>query len=242
MISEYNPEKNDNVVILTGAGISAESGLNTFRGAGGFWKKYDVTDLATFEAFRKKPELVWKFYKMRIKNVLDVKPSDAHVALYKLEQYYGDNFTLITQNVDDLHRRAGNENIYKIHGDILKTKCIKCRTSYKVSEIDLDIKIPLCRECGEKLRPDVVWFGETPRYIDKVQKKLSTANYFIVIGTSGTVYPAASFVHIVKRNSAKVIGINLEKPDNYRYIDEFHKNKAGEILPELVNEWVSRIN
>jgi len=240
MITGYKIEKNDNVVILTGAGVSAESGLNTFRGKNGYWEKYDVTELATYESFKNNPELVWKFYRTRIRKVLHAEPNIAHKTLSRMEYYYKDTFTLITQNVDDLHRRAGSRNIYKMHGDILKTKCIKCQSIYSVSEIELDRKIPLCNSCRGKLRPDVVWFGETPKSVEKIQKSLMTADYLILIGTSGTVYPAASFVHIAKKNNARIIGINLEKPDNYRYIDEFHQGKAGELLPKLVNTWISK--
>jgi len=230
--------KSDKIVVLTGAGVSAESGLKTFRDSDGLWENYRVEDVATPEAFHRNPEMVWKFYKQRNEQLQTVKPNPAHFALKKLEDFTGDNFSLITQNVDGLHTRAGNRNVIEMHGSILRCFCVKCNNYYSISEINLDELIPLCPECKGMLRPDVVWFGELPYHLDRINNLIKEADYFIIIGTSGMVYPAAGFLQMAKYYGAITIGINREKPDNFRFIDKFYQGKAGEVLPKLVNEWI----
>ncbi|TYB31486.1 MAG: NAD-dependent deacylase [Candidatus Mcinerneyibacterium aminivorans] len=239
MKTDYKINKKTETVILTGAGISTDSGLKTFRGSNGYWKEYDVKELARYEAFQKNPELIWEFYKKRIEKVKKAEPNKAHKSLFEMEKILGENFCIITQNVDDLHQRAGNKRVFQMHGNILKAGCIECKKKFKLDKIDLKQDIPLCPLCKSKLRPDVVWFGEIPRFMDEIKNKLNRVNLLIVVGTSGTVYPAASFVQIAKRNKADVICINLDKPDNYRFIDEFHPGKAEEILPKLADKWLS---
>ena len=230
--------KSDRIVVLTGAGISAESGLKTFRDSDGLWENYRVEDVATPEAFHRNPELVWKFYKERYEQLRTAKPNPAHFALKRLEDFAQTNFSLITQNVDGLHFQAGNTNVLEMHGSILKCFCIKCRNNYYISDVDLDKKIPLCKKCEGMLRPDVVWFGEIPYHLEKINTLLQKSDYFIIIGTSGVVYPAAGFLQMAKYYGAITIGINFDKPINYQHIDEFFQGKAGEVIPKLVDEWI----
>lgn len=230
--------KSDKIVVLTGAGISAESGLKTFRDSDGLWENYRVEDVATPEAFHRNPELVWKFYKERYEQLRTAKPNPAHFALKKLEDFAQTNFSLITQNVDGLHFQAGNTNVLEMHGSILRCFCIKCRNNYSLSDIHLNEQIPSCRNCEGMLRPDVVWFGEIPYHLEKINILLQKADYFIIIGTSGVVYPAAGFLQMAKYCGAITIGINFEKPINYQHIDEFFQGKAGEVIPKLVDEWI----
>lgn len=228
------------VVVLTGAGISAESGLKTFRDNNGLWENHRVEDVATPEAFDKDPAFVWKFYKERYYQLNNVKPNNGHLALQKLENYLGDNFTLITQNIDGLHTAAGNKNVIEMHGSLMSCFCTKCNTKYNMDTIDLNKKIPHCPKCNSHLRPDIVWFGEMPYFIEKIESKLNELDYFLVIGTSGIVYPAAQFLMIAKHQQAYTVGVNLAKPENSYYLDEFHLGKSGEILPELINIWFER--
>ena len=230
--------KSDKIAVLTGAGISAESGLKTFRDSDGLWENYRVEDVATPEAFRKNPKLVWKFYKLRYEQLLNAKPNPAHFALKKLEDFTENNFSLITQNVDGLHFQAGNKNVIEMHGSITRCFCIKCQNHYSLSAINLEKQIPLCQNCDGMLRPNVVWFGEIPYHLERINLILEEADYFIIIGTSGVVYPAAGFLQIAKYCGATTIGINCEKPFNFQFIDRFYEGKAGEILPDLIGKWI----
>ena len=238
MNTKFRFKKEDKVIVLTGAGISAESGLKTFRDNNGLWEEYRVEEVATPQAFQKDPEMVWRFYKQRYFQLDEIKPNPGHYALKELEEYLGKNFFIITQNVDGLHRQAGNEKVLEMHGSLRECFCSKCYAHFKMSEVDLEPAIPLCSSCGGALRPDIVWFGEIPYFLDEIDRILKKANYFLVVGTSGSVQPAASLVYIAKRYGAATIGVNLAEPENMLYIDEFHQGRSGEILPGLVNTWI----
>ena len=224
----------DYVLILTGAGISAESGLKTFRDSDGLWENHNVEDVATPQAFQRDPRLVWRFYKARYFQSLEVEPNPGHFALVELEKAIQDRFLLVTQNVDGLHSRAGSKRIYEMHGTFSNCFCIKCNTHFPMTEIDSSPEIPLCSACGGYLRPDIVWFGEVPYFLEEIYTALSKATVFISIGTSGAVYPAAHFIAVARQNNARTICVNLNQPDNSSYVDSYLEGKAGEILPSLV--------
>ena len=227
------------VCVLTGAGISAESGLKTFRDNDGLWENHRVEDVATPEAFSEDPEMVWKFYKQRYFQAQTVKPNPGHEALVEMEKNLGKNFLLITQNVDGLHTIAGNKNVLEMHGALRNCFCSSCGTKYEMKDIELSTLVPVCPSCSGKLRPDIVWFGEMPYFLEQTDSTLRDIDYFIVIGTGGTVYPAAQFLIIAKHYGAKTIGVNKEKPANFGAIDLYYEGKAGEVLPELVKGWFS---
>lgn len=227
----------DLLVVLTGAGISAESGVKTFRDNDGLWENQRVEDVATPEAFQEDPQRVWRFYDQRRKQLKKVSPNPAHKALALLEERLGsDRFLLVTQNVDDLHERGGSQNLVHMHGELLKIRCIQCR---QVTHTDGDILdgtedgIPRC-PCGGMLRPHIVWFGEVPFQIERIQTYLSQCTHFLSIGTSGVVYPAAGFLLWAKQVNATTYGINLEPPENHALFDRFYQGKAGEVLPQWV--------
>jgi len=224
------------IVALTGAGISAESGVPTFRDKGGIWQQYDVMAVATPEGFERDPRLVWRFYNERRKHAKLVQPNPAHYALARLEQLLPEgNFALITQNVDGLHRKAGSKSIHHMHGELAKVRCTVC---HAVREAPEDLPdLPRC-PCGGLLRPHVVWFGEIPFDMDKLYQLVEECRLFLIVGTSGMVHPAAGFVAHAKTSGAVTVGVNLEPPENRFYIDHFYQGKAGEILPGLVDHWV----
>jgi len=236
--TKFKFNKSDVVIVLTGAGISAESGLKTFRDNDGLWETHNVEEVASPLAFKRDPEMVWKFYKQRFFQLNEVSPNPGHLALKELEDFLGINFMIITQNVDDLHQQAGTNRILEMHGSLRNCFCTKCGENFKMSDLDLNPSIPLCVKCGESLRPDVVWFGEIPYYMNEIDLILKQADYFLVIGTSGSVQPAASLAYIARMNGAKTIGINLDPPENVMFIDEFHLGRAGEILPKLIKKWI----
>ncbi len=225
-----------NVVALTGAGISAESGVATFREKEGIWEKYDVMKVATPEAFERNPEFVWRFYNERRKQAGSVDPNPAHYALARLEQALPEgDFALITQNVDPLHRRAGSKNVYHMHGELSKIRCTRCdRIEETLEELP---ELPVCR-CGGLLRPHIVWFGEIPFHMEELYDLVERCDVFMVVGTSGVVHPAAAFVMHGKRSGAITVGVNLEPPENRMFIDHFYQGKAGEVLPRLVDHWI----
>jgi NAD-dependent deacetylase len=225
-------------LVLTGAGISAESGIRTFRDSGGLWEEHRVEDVASPQGFQKNPKLVWDFYKERFKNSISVNPNSAHEALKRMEDALGENFHLITQNVDGLHIKAGNRRVYEMHGSLKNCFCVSCRTRYELDEIDLSQDVPLCMKCKALLRPDIVWFGEIPYYLYEIEDKLKNCDVFIVVGTSGTVYPAAGFVMTAKLFGAKTIAVNLDRPDNLGFIDEFLQGKSGDLVPPLVEKLI----
>ena len=231
-------DQDKKVVVLTSAGISAESGLKTFRDNDGLWENYRVEQVATPEAFMITPELVWKFYKQRYNQLDEVHPNPAHYALKKLEDHLGDNFHIITQNVDGLHLVAGNKNVIEMHGSLRTCFCSNCKKKYAMTDIDLLPPVPVCEKCGGSLRPDIVWFGEVPYHMEKIYELLHDVDYFLIVGTSGIVYPAAGFLMIAMQNGAHTIGVNFEEPRNASMMDTFYKGKAGDILPALVDEWI----
>ncbi len=239
MKTKFKFKKNERLFILTGAGISAESGLRTFRDNNGLWENYRVEQVATPQAFKRDPGMVWRFYKERYSQLKKAKPNAGHFAIKKLEDFFQENFFLVTQNVDGLHLTAGNKKVLEMHGSLHKCFCTRCKTRYKFEDIDLSQNIPGCLNCEGQLRPDIVWFGEMPYFLDEINKILSKTDYFLVVGTSGVVYPAAQFLYIAKNYGADTIGINLEEPDNMQFIDEFHKGKSGDLLPKLVDLWIS---
>jgi len=234
---------NDRLFVLTGAGVSAESGLPTFRGMNGLWRGYRVEDVATPEAFAADPVLVWQFYSERRVRHQTVRPNPAHFALAELERKLGDCFFLCTQNVDSLHEQAGSRRVLHMHGRIMQSRCsnTRCTTapfddgnSYRARE-----EIPRCRVCGALIRPHICWFGEVPFEMDLVLHQLSDATLVLVVGSSGVVEPAASFVRIARRNRARTIYVGPEEPANHTYFDEVLEGKAGEVLPALVRDLVS---
>ena len=223
------------IVVLTGAGISAESGLKTFRDNGGIWEEYSVFDVATPEAFESNPDLVQRFYNERRQSLLteDILPNRAHIALAEFEASFDGEFTLITQNVDDLHERGGSENLIHMHGELLKIRCIH---SQKVFSCSQDVsKETECVCCGvtNSLRPHVVWFGEMPLAMERIEKALSKCDLFIAIGTSGQVYPAAGFSEIAKSCGAYLVEINLESTGNSGLFNESILGAATEKVPQF---------
>lgn len=234
MISIYSHTR---VLVLTGAGISAESGIRTFRDSGGLWENHRVEDVASPLGFKRDPRLVWSFYKKRWEDAINAAPNAAHLALVDLEEKLGDNFQLITQNVDGLHIKAGNRRVWEMHGSLNHCYCTSCESGYSMQEINRSEALPLCPACQGLLRPDIVWFGEVPYYLPEIEEALKSCEIFLIIGTSGAVYPAAGFVMSAKLLGARTIAINLDKPDNLGYVDHFFQGKSGEVLPNLFAEW-----
>jgi NAD-dependent protein deacetylase/lipoamidase len=223
------------IVFFTGAGVSAESGIPTFRGNDGIWKKLKPEELANFDSFLRNPEMVWEWYKHRKHIVHEAKPNLAHATISDFQSIFP-NVKVITQNIDNLHRRAGSKSVYELHGNIERNYCIKCKTFYN-DDIVFSDTAPKCR-CGGLIRPDVVWFGEyLPsdefRGGENAAKK---ADIFIIVGTSAIVYPAASIIYIAKDNGAYIIEINLESTQITSLADQSFFGKAGEILPNIYKE------
>jgi len=223
------------VAVLTGAGISAESGIPTFRGAAGLWRQYRPEDLATPEAFARDPKLVWEWYDWRRGLIAKAQPNAAHCALTRLERRVSD-FTLITQNVDGLHDRAGSRNILKVHGDIWTVRCSACgkeRQDLRPSIPDL----PLRCACGALERPGVVWFGEPlPAEVwQRAETAAREAALFLVIGTAAVVYPAAGLANLAKSAGAKVVEINVAETPLSPFVDASLRGPAAEILPQLLS-------
>lgn len=230
-------------VVLTGAGISAESGLKTFRDNNGLWENHRVEDVATPEAFGRDPDLVYRFYNARRRQLLEdgVGPNAAHLALAKLEQTLGDRFLLVTQNVDNLHERAGSERVLHMHGELLSARCVKSGKSFYTEDIfDGSARCTCCAKPAA-LRPDIVWFGEMPLFMDRIQEALMEADVFISIGTSGQVYPAAGFVDLANRFGAHTVELNLEPSAGQSEFAEARYGLASEVVSEFVEEFVSRL-
>ncbi len=225
------------VAVLTGAGISAESGVPTFRGPGGIWRTYRAEDLATPQAFHRDPKLVWEWYDWRRSVLRTVNPNLGHYALAELEQKKGDGFMLITQNVDGLHNRAGSQRILKIHGDIWWTQCSACREVKSDHRVPLPEIPPRCA-CGGVLRPGVVWFGESlpERTWQQAQEAAENCDLMLVVGTSAVVYPAAGLAPLAQRRGARVIEINMEETPLSGAADISLRGPSGEILPQLIHE------
>jgi len=228
----------DHLFILTGAGVSAESGLPTFRGANGLWRGYRVEDVATPGAFAADPALVWQFYSERRLRHQTVRPNPAHFALAELERGLGDRFFLCTQNVDSLHEQSGSQRVVHMHGRIMQSRCSSRRCSSRPfddsSSYQTREEIPFCNACGALIRPHICWFGEVPFEMDLILHQLAGATVLLTVGTSGVVEPAASFVKMARRNGAKTIYIGPEEPSNSAFFDEVLLGKAGEALPGLV--------
>jgi NAD-dependent deacetylase len=226
------------VLALTGAGLSADSGLPTFRDAGGLWEGHRPEEVATPEAWRREPELVWRFYQERRARVLAAQPNAAHLALARLAARLP-AFTLVTQNVDDLHQRAGSRPI-QIHGSLLRLRCERCaHTLEDRSSLDPQRFVP-CPVCGHaRLRPDVVWFGERPYGMRVVEQRLGECTHFLALGTSGTVEPAAGLLSVARAGGARTLVQALEPPANLDPRDEFHPGRAAEVLPALLERWAS---
>lgn len=227
----------ERIVILTGAGLSAESGLATFRDKDGIWSKYDVTDVATPEAFARDPVLVHDFYNQRRRGLREVTPNAAHLALARLEQEYPGAVTIVTQNIDALHEAAGSQRLIHMHGELLKALCARCEARHPWHE-DLSVELP-CPACGKPggLRPDVVWFGEMPYRMEEICHLLVEADLFASIGTSGTVYPAAGFVRQARAVGAHTVELNLEPSEGASLFAEAIHGPATRIVPE----WVDRL-
>lgn len=232
----------DRIFVLTGAGISAESGLPTFRGAEGIWRGQRAQDIATPEAFRANPEKVWQFYSERRKRHSTVVANPAHFALASLEQSLGDRFFLCTQNVDSLHEQAGSQRVIHMHGRLMQTRCSKegCRSKpFDDDRVYMSqMEIPNCPVCGSILRPHVCWFGETPYSMDRIFEQLRICNLLLTVGSSGVVEPAASFVRMARINKARAIYIGPEEPANKAFFDEVVLGKAAQVLPDLLQQLI----
>lgn len=227
-----------NVVVLTGAGISAESGIGTFRDNGGLWEQHRVEDVATPEAFARDPELVFRFYDMRREAIQQAEPNAAHAALARLDAEWPGELLIVTQNVDDLHERAGAERVLHMHGRHLSAWCTSCdaRSEWRAALIDR----PPCPQCGETaLRPDVVWFGEMPYEMDRIYTALRDADMFVSVGTSGAVYPAAGFVRDARALGAATLELNMEPSQGSLWFDEARHGPATELVPAWVEEMLS---
>ena len=230
-------QKKSSIVILTGAGISAESGLATFRNDNGTWNKYRIEDVATPQAFQENPERVQDFYNHRRKDAQNAKPNPAHIALYKLEQQWQDDFLLITQNVDDLHEKAGSKKLVHMHGSLNSALCNSChQTSSWHTNLNATSTCPHCKKSGH-MRPDIVWFGEMPHHMDRIEQALVNADIFIAIGTSGQVYPAAGFVSLASAAGAQCIEMNLICNNTISSLFVQHINgKASKTVPKFIDE------
>ena len=225
------------IVVLTGSGVSAESGLGTFRDKGGLWAKYDPMKLATPEAFAEDTTLVHAFYNARRANLLGAAPNAAHYSLTRLQTRLaasGGRLSIVTQNVDDLHERAGSQDVLHMHGELLKARCLKCQgvSDWRADLGSLDRR-PACCAQGW-LRPHIVWFGEMPFHLPEIQTLLSQADLFVAIGTSGAVYPAAGFVHDARMYGVRTREINLEPSDNHYRFHEADYGPATKIVPRWV--------
>ena len=235
----------ERIVILTGAGISAESGIKTFRAADGLWENHRVEDVATPEAFLRNPLLVQNFYNQRRQQLLTpaIQPNAAHRALAKLEKAFpAGKVLLVTQNIDDLHERAGSRNLIHMHGELLKGRC---QTSGGLVDLDHDLTVNLpCPLCGGKgcLRPHVVWFGEMPLQMETIYRALSQCDRFISIGTSGNVYPAAGFVEEANRHGAHTVELNLEPSQRLTAFAEHQHGLASELVPAYAEELIEGLS
>lgn len=240
--SRYPLPVSTSVVILTGAGVSADSGLATFRGAGGLWEGHRVEDVATPHAWRNHPERVWRFYQMRRAQLPSVEPNAAHHALARLERELeaaGGRCTLVSQNVDDLHQRAGS-TVLAMHGQLSRLRCENCgEIREDLEHLDPDHFLP-CPACDHpRLRPDIVWFGEVPHHMDEIEAAVGGAEHFAAIGTSGAVYPAAAYLTLARTVGATTWVNSLDEPENLHPADTFLPGRAAEVVPQLVERWLA---
>jgi NAD-dependent deacetylase len=234
--------KRPRIVVLTGAGISAESGIRTFRASDGLWEDHRIEDVASPEGFERNPSLVQHFYNMRRRQLFEstIQPNAAHIALAELETALGDHFLLITQNVDDLHERAGSKRLLHMHGELLKARCVQ---SDSVFHLEGDITEDTCCTCcdlARTLRPHIVWFGEMPLFMDEIESALSQCDIFLSIGTSGSVYPAAGFVRLARHVGAETIEINLEPAVNQSVFTHHVYGAATDMVPNWVAEFTAQ--
>lgn len=226
----------ENIVILTGAGISAESGLATFRGADGLWEGHRVEDVATPEAFARDPDLVHSFYDARRAKLGSVEPNAAHKALALLDAEWPGELLLVTQNVDDLHERAGSKRLIHMHGELTSGWCLRCNARFGWSgPMGSRTICPGCASVG-MMRPDIVWFGEMPYEMERIDEALRNCDLFSSIGTSGAVYPAAGFVQTAGYCGARTLEMNLEPSLGSTFFDESRIGPAGELVPRWVDE------
>ena len=229
----------DLIVVLTGAGVSAKSGLPTFRGTGGLWEGHRVEKVATPEAFARDPALVQRFYNLRRAQLRGpaIRPNAAHLALARLEREWPGEVLLVTQNVDDLHERAGSRNLIHLHGELARVFCLACRRSFpRTGDLSEDSAWARCAAVG-RLRPDVVWFGEMPYRMYEIHRALARCDLFLSIGTSGQVYPAAGFVEVVRDSGdARTVEINLEPSAVATGFAEHRTGPAGAMVPAFVEE------
>jgi NAD-dependent deacetylase len=227
------------VLVLTGAGVSAESGIATFRGAGGMWRSRDAMSLAAPEAFARDPQLVWEFYAERRAQAATCAPNPGHHALVALEERLGDRFLLATQNVDGLHRRAGSKRVRELHGRLFATRCSGCARP-PFDDAAVYTIVPKCDRCGGKLRPHIVWFGESldPAHLEEVgafvESGATKRLVFLAVGTSGAVYPAAGFVDLARRGGAETWLVNADPADNGHRFERFVQGPSGVVLPVLL--------
>jgi len=225
----------DRLFVLTGAGISAESGLPTFRASDGLWAGHQIEDVCTPEAWQRNPALVWEFYSARRAQGAKAQPNPAHIALAALEHRLADRFFLCTQNVDDLHERAGSVRLVHMHGELARARCEReCgRPPVEDHAIDASLsEVGRC-PCGGRLRPHIVFFGEIPLEMERIQSEIQKATLMVVVGTSGSVYPAANFVHWAHQSGARTVYVGPEKPLNASAFTHVVEGKAGKVLPRL---------
>lgn len=227
--------KAKSIVFFSGAGISAESGIPTFRGKDGIWNKLNPEELANFNAFVRNPKLVWEWYNYRKSIIHHSQPNKGHFAIAEMEKYF-ENVIVITQNVDNLHRRAGSKTVYELHGNIERNFCVKCRKRYDV-ELEFKDGIPKCN-CGGLIRPDVVWFGEflPADQFQHSEKATRNCDVFFIVGTSGVVYPAASLVYTARSSGAFLVEVNIEETEASSIADLSLFGESGKILPQIVEQ------
>jgi NAD-dependent deacetylase len=223
------------IVFFTGAGISAESGIPTFRGKDGIWNKLKPEELANFDAFMRNPDMVWEWYNHRKKVIHDSQPNKGHITIAEMQEYF--DVTVVTQNIDNLHRRAGSKNIFELHGNIERNYCIDCKKFHN-EELDFSAGVPKC-DCGGLIRPDVVWFGE---YLPQDQflggeKASVNSDVFFIVGTSAVVYPAAGLVSTAKQSGASLVEINIEETEISSYTDYSFFGGAGTVLRQILQEY-----
>ena len=221
------------IVVLTGAGISAESGIETFRATDGLWANHPVDDVATPEGFERNPQLVYQFYNQRRRQLLSqkIRPNPAHTALARFEHEFDGEFLLVTQNVDNLHERAGSDKLLHMHGELLKMRCLNSKLIFDISEdLDFDTQCRCCRSAGN-LRPHVVWFGEMPFHMNQINNALESCDLFVAIGTSGNVYPASGFYQTAKIRRAHTWELNLEETGSS--FDTHVYGPATETVPQF---------
>lgn len=230
------------LIVLSGAGLSAESGVSTFRGAGGLWEGHRLEEVATPEAFVRTPDLVHRFYNRRRAQLREVQPNEAHLALARLEREWPGNYLHITQNVDDLNERAGSHRLRHMHGELRKVRCLDCQSSLPWEEdLGRDTICPLCGGVGQ-MRPDIVWFGEMPNHMEELQQAVAGADLFVSIGTSGQVYPAAGFAQLARAcGASRLVEINPEATALSPHFHELRRGPATVEVPKLVSELLGEV-